>query len=87
MDAMKELYPGNLVISFDAQHMNQQMMDLITFENHVPAQQGAKRVLGKKMCVPIQMVIFKRRCHLLPNTAEAKPFTERYTRGYIGFTD
>ena len=78
LDAMKELYPGNLVISFDAQHMNQQMMDLITFENHVPAQQGAKRVLGKKMCVPFGKIL---RDVVVPNTVTKAIYTEKvYTR-------
>lgn len=78
LDAMKELYPGNLVISFDAQRMNQQMMDLITFENHVPAQQGAKRVLGKKMCVPFGKIL---RDVVVPNTVTKAIYTEKvYTR-------
>ena len=58
--------------------MNQQMMDLITFENHVAAQQGAKRVPGKKMCVPFGKIL---RDVVVPNTVTKAIYTEKvYTR-------
>lgn len=50
LDAMKELYPGNLVISFDAQHMNQQMMDLITFETMYRHSRGQNVCWVKNVC-------------------------------------
>ena len=49
-------------------------MDLITFENHVPAQQGAKRVLGKKMCVPFGKIL---RDVVVPNTVTKAIYTEK----------
>ena len=52
--ALTGLYPGNLVLSFNAGIMNQKIVDMVTkTTNGVPNYQTGKSVqLGEYMCVP-----------------------------------
>ncbi|MEG0805600.1 MAG: hypothetical protein RSD55_03145 [Lachnospiraceae bacterium] len=72
--ALTELYPQNLVLSFDSQYIQYRMLDLITAENHVPSQQQTPRILGEKMCVPFGNIL---RDMIVPNTVTKAMHTSK----------
>lgn len=73
--ALTELYPGNLVLSFDRTMMYEHLIKKICDENGVDTVQTEPRQLGPLMCVPYGD-IFKR--WILPNTVTKAFHTERY---------
>ena len=73
-NAMSELYPGKLVLSFNARQMNQRMLQMIADSNNVPEKPLVPRVLGKKMCVPFGKIL---RNVLVPNTVTKAIYTEK----------
>lgn len=73
--ALTELYPGNLVLSFDRTMMYEHLIKKICDENGVPTLPSEPRQLGPLMCVPYGD-IFKR--WILPNTVTKAFHTERY---------
>lgn len=73
--ALAELYPGNLVLSFDRTMMYEHLIRKICDENGVGTVQTEPRQLGPLMCVPYGD-LFKR--WILPNTVTKAFHTERY---------
>ncbi len=73
--ALTELYPGNLVLSFDRTMMYEHLIKKICDENGVSTIPEVPRTLGPLMCVPYGD-IFKR--WILPNTITKAFHTERY---------
>ncbi|WP_317853704.1 hypothetical protein [Chakrabartyella piscis] len=69
-----KLFPGELVISFDAGIMHNRLIDLITKENEVPRIQTLVRNLGKKMCVPYGKIL---KGIVIPNTVTKVMHTEK----------
>ncbi len=78
--AMTALYPGNLVLSFDAAVTNQHLLSLITEANEVPQEPTPVRQLGKLMCVPFGKVL---RGLVVPNTVTKSLHTEKAFDGTI----
>ncbi|MGN0136940.1 nicotinate-nicotinamide nucleotide adenylyltransferase [Anaerotignum sp.] len=72
--ALTKLYPGELVISFDAGILQNQLIDLITKANHVPKEMLPVRTLGKKMCVPFGKIL---KGIAIPNTVTKMLHTEK----------
>ncbi len=72
--ALTRLYPGELVISFDAGMMHNQLIDLITKANHVPKETLPVRTLGKNMCVPFGKIL---KGIVIPNTVTKMLHTEK----------
>ena len=72
--ALTKLYPGNLVLSFNAGIMHQKIVDMVTKTNNVPNHTGLKRVLGECMCVPFGKIL---RGMVVPNTVTKTLHTEK----------
>lgn len=73
--AMTELYPGNLVLSFDRSMIYETLIKKVCEENNVPLIKQTPRVLGDAMCVPFGAVFKK---WILPNTITKTLHTEKY---------
>ncbi len=72
--ALVQLYPGNLVLSFDAGVMHNGLLKKITSINHVPENPTQERQLGKFMCVPFGKIL---RGIVVPNTVTKALHTEK----------
>lgn len=72
--ALTKLYPGELVISFDAGIMQNRLTELITKANDVSKIPTTPRVLGKKMCVPYGKIM---KGIIIPNTVTKVLHTEK----------
>lgn len=72
--ALTGLYPGNLVLSFNAGIMNQKIVDMVTATNGVPNHKLEKRILGEYMCVPFSKTL---RGVVIPNTVTKALHTEK----------
>lgn len=68
------LYPGSLVLSFNAEFMHNKIVDLITAANGVPSEPLAVRKLGKNMCVPFGKIL---KGMIVPNTVSKSLHTEK----------
>ncbi len=75
--ALTKLYPGELVISFDAGILHNQLIDRITRANQVPKETLPVRVLGEKMCVPFGKIL---KGIIIPNTVTKMLHTEKVFR-------
>lgn len=64
-NALTQLYPGNLVLSFDSRVMNARLVEIITAINGVPNQKLPVRRLGEAMCVPYGKIL---QDVVMPNT-------------------
>lgn len=73
--AIANLYPGQLVLSFDRTMLYENLIKKIAEKNGVPATPTHPRKLGESMCVPFG-AIFKR--WILPNTVTKSLHTERF---------
>ncbi len=72
--ALTKLYPGELVISFNAGIMYNRLIELITKANNVPKEVLPVRTLGKKMCVPFGKIL---KGIAIPNTVTKMLHTEK----------
>ncbi|AHM56812.1 cytidyltransferase-like protein [Peptoclostridium acidaminophilum DSM 3953] len=72
--ALAELYPGNLVLSFDRRVMEETLMKKICRENGVPTTPLNPRRLGDSMCVPFGNVLNRL---TIPNTVTKALHTEK----------
>lgn len=72
--ALTKLYPGELVISFNAGIMYNRLIELITQANEVPKESLPVRRLGAKMCVPFGKIL---RGIVIPNTVTKMLHTEK----------
>ncbi len=65
LNSLKNLYPGNLILSFDHELMSQSLIKLICEENGVPTEVSVPRKLGNDMCVPYGDILDR---YVVPNT-------------------
>lgn len=68
------LYPGTLVLSFNADFMHHKLVDLITATNGVPSEPLPVRRLGSDMCVPFGQIL---KGMIVPNTVTKSLHTEK----------
>lgn len=81
---MTALYPGELVLSYNASVMHHKMVNLITRLNAVPVTPLHRKVYGRYMAVPFGKVL---EGIVVPNTVTKALHTEKYfTRDVSGFT-
>jgi len=71
---MAELYPGNLVLSFDMNLLHEKLIMKICDENRVPPVNLEPRQLGPAMCVPFGNILNK---YVVPNTVTKSLHTEK----------
>jgi len=67
-------YPGNIVLPFNINLINQTIVKKICKINHVPITPLTPRVLGKSMCVPFGKILHKM---VVPNTTTKSLHTEK----------
>ncbi|MEG1583846.1 MAG: hypothetical protein RR361_02185, partial [Anaerovorax sp.] len=72
--AITHLYPGQLVISFNASVMHHRLVDMVTAVNQVPNEPLKERKLGDYMCVPFGKIL---RGMAVPNTVTKALHTEK----------
>ena len=72
--AMTHLFPGELILSIDANVMNQKLIEQITQINGVPSQPTTPRKLGPLMCVPFGKLL---RGKVIPNTVTKTLHTDK----------
>jgi len=72
--ALTNLYPGNLVLSFNASVMHHKLVKMITQENHVSSEPYKVRNLGPYMCVPFGKIL---KGMVVPNTVTKTLHTEK----------
>ena len=72
--AIRNLYPGTLVLSLDAEVIYHRLVRKITELNGVPAEPTQPRVLGPLMCVPFGKIL---RGNAVPNTVTKTIHTDK----------
>lgn len=72
--ALTSLYPGNLVISFNAGVLHHKLVKLITLENRVESETSSEKILGPHMCVPFGKIL---RVMAVPNTVTKTLHTDK----------
>ena len=72
--ALTKINPGGLVLSFNAELMNQRIVDIVTDINGVPNRRLKERVPGEYMCVPFGKIF---RGVAVPNTVTKTLHTEK----------
>lgn len=72
--SISQLYPGNLVLSFDQEILYDILIGKICKTNEVPTKQLKPRKLGKYMCVPFGTILNGR---IIPNTVTKSMHTEK----------
>ncbi len=73
-NALTNLYPGNLVLSFDNEILHYNLIDKICKTNKVPREVLTKRTLGKYMCVPFGNIL---KGIVVPNTVTKSLHTDK----------
>jgi hypothetical protein len=68
------MYPGNLVLSLNAEVLYHRLVRKITALNGVPVEPTSPRVLGPKMCVPFGKIL---RGNAVPNTVTKTIHTDK----------
>lgn len=74
LNAMAELWPGNLVLDLSSAVIQQRLAERITAMNGVPLEPTTPRVLGPNMCVPFGKLL---RGRVVPNTVTKTLHTDR----------
>lgn len=74
-EAITELYPGELVLSFDSSMLHQSMIRKICAENGVSTEPYNPRKLGTAMCVPYGDILER---YVIPNTVTKALHTEKF---------
>lgn len=78
-----QLYPGELVLTFDTNILNYRLIRLITKENQVDFHPCKVKASGSKICVPFGKIL---KGALIPNTVTKELNTEKlYDRGLSHF--
>nr|WP_325186189.1 cytidyltransferase-related domain protein [uncultured Oscillibacter sp.] len=72
--ALCALYPGMLVLSFNAEVIYHRLVGMLTALNGVPAEPASPRMLGPKMCVPFGKIL---RGSAVPNTVTKTIHTDK----------
>jgi len=73
--AISNLYPGELVLSFDSDILHQQMIKKVCSENNVPIKISHNKQNGEAMCVPYGDILDK---YIVPNTVTKSLHTEKF---------
>ena len=73
-NVLTKLYPGQLVLSFDSNIINETLVKKICAENQVPSVPLTPRNLGEAMCVPFGNVLNRA---IVPNTVTKSLHTEK----------
>lgn len=73
--SLTELYPGELILSFDINLLHQFMIKKICEENNVPMEPLPDKKLGNAMCVPYGDILDR---YIIPNTVTKALHTEKY---------
>lgn len=73
--AIVNLYPGELVLSFNSDVLHQQMIKKVCNENHVPIKINHNKQKGHAMCVPYGDILDK---YIVPNTVTKSLHTEKF---------
>jgi len=73
-EALTKLYPGNLVLSFDRNILDETLVRKICKENEVPPVPLVPRSLGQMMCVPFGNILNRA---IVPNTVTKSLHTEK----------
>ncbi|KAB3531260.1 cytidyltransferase [Alkaliphilus pronyensis] len=82
--SLTDLYPGNLVLSFDRNIIDETLVRKICFENNVLPVQSKPRQLGELMCVPFGNILNRM---IVPNTITKSLHTEKmFAPDVKGFT-
>ncbi|QXM06163.1 cytidyltransferase [Crassaminicella indica] len=72
--ALTNLYPGNLILSFDRDMLHNTLVRKICAENNVPTTPLTPRRLGPNMCVPFGTILNRT---IIPNTVTKSLHTEK----------
>ncbi len=72
--ALTDMYPGNLVLSFNSGVMHHKIINMVTEINGVPSEPLKVRQLGPYMCVPFGKIL---RGMAVPNTVTKAIHTEK----------
>ena len=73
--AISNLYPGELVLSFDSDVLHQQMIKKVCNENNVPIKTTHNKQNGEAMCVPFGDMLDR---YIVPNTVTKPLHTEKF---------
>ena len=73
--ALTNLYPGELVLSFDSDVLHQQMIKKVCKENNVPIKINHNKQNGEAMCVPYGDILDR---DIVPNTVTKSLHTEKF---------
>jgi nicotinic acid mononucleotide adenylyltransferase len=73
--ALVNLYPGELVLSFDSDVLHQRMIKKVCKENNVPIKISHNKQNGDAMCVPYGDILDR---YIVPNTVTKSLHTEKF---------
>ncbi|MGH4139794.1 cytidyltransferase [Clostridium sp.] len=73
--ALSNLYPGELILSFDSDVLHQQMIKKVCNENNVPIKVSHNKQNGDAMCVPYGDILDG---YIVPNTVTKSLHTEKF---------
>ena len=73
--SISNLYPGELVLSFDSDVLHQKMIKKVCNENNVPIKITHNKQNGDAMCVPYGDILDR---YVVPNTVTKSLHTEKY---------
>ena len=73
--ALANLYPGELILSFDSDVLHQQMIKKVCKENNVPIKINHNKQNGDAMCVPYGDILDR---YIVPNTVTKSLHTEKF---------
>lgn len=73
-EAMRDLYPGNLILNFDSDILNHRLVQLIKKANSVSDIRENGEVCGPKLCVPFGKIL---KSEIIPNTVTKELCTEK----------
>ncbi|MBS4534609.1 cytidyltransferase [Clostridium sp. D2Q-14] len=72
--SLTELYPSQLILSFDRDMLYKKMIKKICETNNIPTKKIIPKTYGKKMCVPFGSIL---NGHIVPNTVTKSMHTEK----------
>ncbi|MCH1981925.1 hypothetical protein MCG98_04990 [Ruminococcus sp. OA3] len=73
-EAIRELYPGDLILNFDSDILNYRLVQLIKRANSVSDIRENEEVCGPKLCVPFGKIL---KSEVIPNTVTKELCTEK----------
>lgn len=75
IESLQNLYPDDLLLSFDSQILHQKLINNICKENNVPIEILSSKSYGDLMCVPYGDILDR---YVVPNTVTKSLHTEKY---------